>query len=233
MDAVDINPLAVISTLYGPAFCAFSRWKRRQHMKAIARLTLAAGMFAMAGSALAADANPKFQFVEGDPNAKVTVIEYASLTCSHCGHFHNDILPEIKRNYIDTGKVRWVFRHFPLDSLAMAGAVLTACVPNDQGRKLYDALFKDQENWVTSQTPIEPLKSLAQVGGLTGSGVEDCLRNRPLIDEFRAELERNSQTHVVEATPAFFIGEQAHQGAPDYAEFASILDKHIADAAKK
>lgn len=201
-------------------------------MNALARLAVAAGFSLFTGSAMAADADPKFQFVEGDPNAKVIVFEYASLTCPHCGHFHRDVLPQIKKNFIDTGKVRWVFRHYPLDQLAMAGAILTACVPNAEGRKLYDALFKDQETWVTSQTPIEPLKTLAQVGGLTGTGVEDCLRNKPLIEEFRAELNRNAEKHDVQATPAFFIGEEALQGAPDYADFAEILDKHVA-AAKK
>jgi protein-disulfide isomerase len=71
------------------------------------------------------------------------------------------------------------------------------------------------------------------LGGLTGTEVEDCLRNKPLVAEFRAELNRNAEAHNVEATPAFYIGEEALQGSPDYPEFATILDKHVAAAGKK
>jgi protein-disulfide isomerase len=194
------------------------------------RAAVAIAAAAAALPARAADAEPHFQFVEGDPNAKVTVIEYASLTCSHCGHFHRDTYPEIKKTFVDSGKVRWIFRHFPLDSLAMAGAVLTACAPEGKGRTLFDTLFKNQEAWVLSQTPIEPLKGYAQVAGMTGDDVEACLRNRALMDEFRAELNRNSETHNVEATPAFFIGEENFQGAPDLADLTEILDKQLAAA---
>lgn len=195
------------------------------------RTTLAAAIsLPLAGTAIAAEPEGRFQFVEGDPNAKVTVVEYASLTCPHCGHFHRDIFPEIKKNFIDTGKVRWVMRHFPLDQLAMAASILTACAPNNNGRKLYDTLYANQDTWAPSQAPIEPLKEYAQVAGMTGDAVETCLRDKELIDAFRAELNKNFETHNVEATPAFFIGSEDLQGAPEYAEFAEILNKHIAAA---
>ena len=204
-------------------------------MSALLRIAAAAFLtafgFGMAVSA--AELEVRYQFVEGDPNAKVEVIEYASLTCPHCGHFHRDVYPDIKKNYVDTGKVRWVFRHFPLDSLAMAGSLLTACAPNDNGRKLYDALFKNQDAWVLSQSPIEPLKGYAQLAGMTGDDVDNCLRNKTLIEEFRGELQKISDTQNIEATPAFFIGDEDFQGGPSYPEFAEILEKHLAAAAPK
>ena len=98
----------------------------------------------------------------GNPKAKVTVIEFASLTCPHCAQFQQVVFPDIKKNYIDTGKIRYVFKDYPLDELAMVGAVLARCAPADRGLKLIDTMFKNQLEWARADKPIVPLKGYAK-----------------------------------------------------------------------
>src|SRR5258708_6955066 len=97
------------------------------------------------------------EFVFGDPKAKVTVIEYISLTCPHCAHFQGAEFPNIKKKYIDTGKIRWVLRDFPLDSQALAATLIVRCVAPDKGLKLTNLLLQNQDHWVTATRPIELL----------------------------------------------------------------------------
>jgi len=139
-----------------------------------------AGTALVAGrTAFAADAVYK-EFVQGNLKAKVTVIEYASLTCPHCAHFMQEEYPKLKKEYIDTGKIKFIYRDFPLDNLAMGAAVLSRCVPGDRGHVMVEMMFKNQLEWIRAEKPLEVLRGYAQLAGLDSAGVDACLK-RPQV----------------------------------------------------
>ncbi len=170
------------------------------------------------------------EFIQGNPKSKVTVIEYASLTCGHCKHFQDEIYPELKKAYIDTGKIRFVYRDFPLDGLAAGGALLARCAPGDKGKVLIDLMFKNQAEWVRSPSPLEPLKGYAQLAGMDNAAVEACLKNEGIMNKIREVQETASNQYKVESTPTFFIGEEKMEGAQPFEVMAKAIDKAIAAA---
>ena len=170
------------------------------------------------------------EFIQGNPKAKVTVIEYASLTCAHCKAFQDDTYPELKKNYIDTGKIRFVYRDFPLDGLAAGGALLARCAPGDKGKVMIDLMFKNQLEWVRSQNPLEPLRGYAQLAGMSSADVDACLKNEGIMNKIREVQETAANVYKVEATPTFFIGEEKLSGAQPYDVMAKAIDKAIAAA---
>jgi len=169
------------------------------------------------------------EFVLGDPKAKVTVIEYASLTCSHCANFHQTAYQQIKKNYIDTGKIRFVFRDYPLDGLGMAGALLARCAPGDRGAKLIDMMFKNQNTWVRAEKPLEPLKGYAQLAGMTSAEVDDCLKNEGILKTIRDVQNTATNLYKIQATPTFFVEEEKLEGDPGYEKLAKVIDEAIED----
>src|SRR6202044_1168049 len=112
-----------------------------------------------ASSADLADAGPNGDVMLGSDKAPVTIIEYASMTCPHCAHFSENTFPELKKRYIDTGKVRFIFREFPLDALAAAGFMLARCAGNDKFMPVIETLFAQQKDWVV-QHPLDPLLTI-------------------------------------------------------------------------
>jgi protein-disulfide isomerase len=202
----------------------------------LARAVLCAAVVMTAGLAAAAEPAPPVKYHEfamGSPKAKVTIIEYASLTCPHCAHFQTETFPEIKKNYVDTGKVRFLLRDFPLDALAMAGAVVARCVAPEKGHKLVDLLFANQQDWVRSEKPLEPLIAHAKTAGISETEVDACLKNKTLLTALRDEQEKASEAYNIEATPAFYIGDENLQGAGAYADFAEVIDRQLAKATPK
>lgn len=169
------------------------------------------------------------EMIYGDPMAPVTIVEYASLTCSHCAAFHNGVLPELKKNYIDTGKVRLVFRDFPLDGLAMAGAMLARCAPDKRGQAMLNVMFRQQATWVTAKQPIEPLTSYAKLAGMTGDDVTACLANENIMTAIRQGQETASNLYKIESTPTFFIGDVKVEGNRGYEFMAEIIDDKLED----
>ena len=120
----------------------------------------------------------------GDPKATVTIIEYASMTCPHCAHFQETTFPELKKRYIDTGKVRYIFREFPLDSLAAAAFMLARCSAQEDSGKyfaLIDSLFRQQRTWAVEK-PLEPLFAIAKQAGFTKETFDACLSNQKVLD---------------------------------------------------
>ena len=158
----------------------------------------------------------------------MTVIEYASLTCSHCGNFYKTAYEELKKNYIDTGKIRFVYRDFPLDGLAMAGAVLARCAPGDRGMKLIDMMFKNQDTWIRSDKPIEPLKGYAQLAGMSAADVDACLQNEPIIKAVREVQNTASNLYKIQSTPTFFVDDQKIEGDRGFEYMAKLIDEQIA-----
>jgi protein-disulfide isomerase len=159
----------------------------------------------------------------GDPNAPVTIIEYASMTCPHCAHFHETTYPELKKKYVDTGKVRFIFREFPLDPLAAAGSMLARCAGKDKYFPLVDALFAQQKDWVV-QKPLEPMLAIAKQAGFTKQSFDECLANQKMLDGIEESRTRAAQKFNVNSTPTFFINGKIFRGALTPEE----LDKQVA-----
>lgn len=170
-----------------------------------------------------AAAEPQEQIL-GDPDAPVTIIEYASLTCPHCAQFHNEVLPELKERYIAPGKVRLIYRDFPLDQVALAAAALAHCAGPDRYFSMLDVMFETQSNWARENDPIAALKRLGKLGGLTEERMQACLDDQQLTDGIlQTRLEGQNQ-YEIGSTPTFVIDGKAYSGSRDVEEFSKLLD---------
>ena len=161
----------------------------------------------------------------GPANASVTITEYASMTCPHCAAFNEAVFPKIKSEYIDSGKVRYVFREFPLDIKAAAGSMLARCIAKDDSGKYFavvDMLFRQQADWVMKNT-TETLTRIGKQAGLSQQGVEDCLKDQALLDKIAADQKYASEVLKVDSTPTFFINGERIKGETSFEEF----DKRI------
>ena len=159
----------------------------------------------------------------GDPNAPVTIVEYASMTCPHCAQFHETTYPEMKKKYIDTGKVRFVFREFPLDPLAAAGSVLARCAGTDKFFPMIEALFAQQREWAV-QKPLQPLFAIARQAGFTQQSFDACLENQEMLHGVEESRTRAATKFNVHSTPTFFINGNLFRGTLTIEE----LDKQVA-----
>jgi protein-disulfide isomerase len=151
---------------------------------------------------------PDGDIVLGSPKAPVTIIEYASMTCPHCAHFSQTTFPELKKRYIDTGKVRFIFREFPFDKLAAAAFMLARCANQKGGSEKYmavvDTLFAKQSQWVVEK-PLAPLEDIAKQFGFTTDSFKACLTNQKVLDGIEAVRDRAVEKLGVNSTPTFFI----------------------------
>lgn len=164
--------------------------------------------------------------VMGDAKAPVTVIEYASMTCPHCAHFTETTLPELKKRYIDTGKVRFIFREFPLDQLAAAAFMLARCAGETDSSKYFtmiDTMFRQQRVWAVEK-PLPPLLALAKQAGFTQATFEACLQNQKLLDGIEAVRNRATDKFKVQSTPSFFINGTLFAGALTIEDMAKQID---------
>ncbi|MGA7489453.1 MAG: DsbA family protein [Xanthobacteraceae bacterium] len=161
--------------------------------------------------------------VQGAENAPVTIIEYASMTCPHCSHFHETTYPELKKKYIDTGKVRFIFREFPLDPLAAAAAMLARCAGKDKYFPLIDTFFAQQKDWVV-QKPLQPMFNIAKQAGFTQQTFDECLANQKMLNGIEETRTRAATKFNVNSTPTFFINGKIFRGALT----AEELDKQVA-----
>jgi protein-disulfide isomerase len=198
---------------------------RRQLLTGAAGIAAAALGLAPAARAQARlpDAGPLGDVWLGSPDAKVSIIEYASLTCSHCAHFHEATWPELKRKYVDTGKVRFTLREFPLDPLATAGFMLARCNGNDKFYPMTDLLFAQQKNWAFVERPLDALSALVKQAGFTQESFEACLKRQDVYDAVTAVKEGGANAGV-NSTPTFFVNGQKHSGALTIEEFDKILE---------
>ena len=161
----------------------------------------------------------------GPANASVTITEFASMTCPHCAAFNENVFPKIKSEYIDSGKVRYVFREFPLDIKAAAGSMLSRCIAKDDGAKYFavtDMLFKQQNDWVMKNT-TESLARIGKQAGLSQQGVENCLKDQALLDKIAADQKYAAEVLKVDSTPTFFLNGEKIKGETSFEEF----DKRI------
>jgi len=176
-------------------------------------------------AAKVAEAGKLKDMVYGKADAPVTIIEYASLTCSHCADFAVNTLPTIKEKYIDTGKARLIFREFPFDPRATAAFMLARCAPEDRYFPMVEVFFKQQQQWAGAADGEAALLQIAKLAGFTQESFKACLTNQQLLDDVRATMERGSQEFGVNATPTFFINGQKYAGALSVDEMSAIIDK--------
>jgi protein-disulfide isomerase len=157
----------------------------------------------------------------GPADASVTITEYASMTCPHCAAFNEAVFPKIKSAYIDSGKVRYVFREFPLDIKAAAGSMLARCIAKEDAGKYFaviDMLFKQQNDWVTKNT-TETLTRIGKQAGLSQQAVEACLKDQALLDKIAADQKFASDVLKVNSTPTFFVNGEMIKGETSFEEF--------------
>jgi protein-disulfide isomerase len=162
----------------------------------------------------------------GPADAKVTVTEFASMTCPHCAAFNAEVFPKIKSAYIDTGKIRYIFREFPLDIKAAAGSMLARCIAKDDAGKYFaviDMLFKQQNDWVMKNT-TETLTRIGKQAGLSQQQVEDCLKDQALLDKIAADQKYAAEVLKVDSTPTFFVNGDKIKGETSFEEFQKKID---------
>jgi len=162
----------------------------------------------------------------GPANAKVTITEFASMTCPHCAAFNAEVFPKIKAEYIDTGKIRYVFREFPLDIKAAAGSMLARCIAKDDAGKYFaviDLLFKQQLEWAGPKT-TETLTRIGKQAGLSQQQVEDCLKDQALLDKIAADQKYAADVLKVDSTPTFFVNGEKIKGETSFEEFQKKID---------
>jgi protein-disulfide isomerase len=159
----------------------------------------------------------------GKEDAPVTIVEYASMTCGHCAHFHETTFPALKEKYIDTGKARLILREFPFDPRAEAGFMLARC-SNDNYFAMVDVLFKQQEAWAGVENAKEALLQISKLAGFSQESFEACLTDQKLLEDVRAVRARGEADFKVDSTPTFFINGNTYKGAMSIEEMSAIID---------
>ena len=168
--------------------------------------------------------------IVGNSDAPVTIIEFASLGCSHCAHFHNEIYPKLKRDYIDTGKAKLVFTDFPLGTPALAAAMIARCSGPKRYLGFIDIFFRAQKQWSRAENPLEALKKAARFGGLNSDDVDACLKQQKLIDYLQETARKASTEHEINSTPSFLINGKKVAGALEYEKFREYVDEALKKA---
>lgn len=190
-------------------------------------LSLSSGLFALIWLAAApATAEDAEEHVLGSPDAPVTIIEYASMSCPHCAAFHTEGLPWLKENYIDTGKVRLVFRDFPHNEMALLGAVVAHCAGPDRYFAFVDTIFKNQKKWAFGDDPVGTLAKLARARGMGKETFDACLADEAIQEKILQTRLDAHETYKISSIPSFIINGELLTGNPT----PEILDEHIAKA---
>ncbi len=153
--------------------------------------------------------------VQGKADAPVTIVEYASMTCTHCAAFHAMTYPTLISKYVNTGKVRFILREFPLDPLATAAFMLARCSGPDKRNAVVDLLFDQQKNWAFTDKPLAALADLLKQTGMTQASFETCINDQTLYDKVNQVRDRAAEKFAVDATPTFFVNGRKISGVLD------------------
>ena len=163
----------------------------------------------------------------GSAKAPVTVVEYASMTCSHCAKFHTTVYPDFKKKYIDTGKVHFILREFPLDAIAAGAFALARCLPEDKYFPMIELLFEQQKNWAFVPDPPKALLGIAKQAGFTEQSYEACLTDQKLAQAIEDTAQRANEKFGVRGTPTFFINGQTLRGEATLEALSKIIDPMV------
>jgi protein-disulfide isomerase len=162
--------------------------------------------------------------VQGSASAPVTIIEYASMTCVHCAAFHEETWPKLKAKYVDTGKVKFILREFPLDGFATAGFMLARCAGPDKRNAIVDLLYTQQKSWAFVDKPIEALAAVVKQAGISQADFEACLTNQELLTQVNQTRDRANQKFKVNSTPTFFVNGREMNGELPIEDFDKVLE---------
>jgi len=162
----------------------------------------------------------------GSDKAPVTIIEYASMTCPHCAHFATETFPTLKEKYIDTGKVRFIFREFPFDPVAAGAFMLARCAGNDKFLAVVDLLFHTQRTWAVEK-PLGPLLQTVKQAGFTEDSFKACLKNQKVLDGVEWVRNRAAEKFKVDSTPTFFINGQIQKGDISLPDLEKMIEPFL------
>ena len=170
-------------------------------------------------------------FVIGDNDAPITIIEYASMSCGHCADFHNNTLETLKKEYIDTGKVKFVFRDFPYNYPALLGTMVMRCLPDDIRYDYMNALYRLQKQWVQKENAesTKELFKIMQSGGMNKEEFEACIYNVELENKIIEELMSVQKEFKIKSTPSFIINGNLLEGNKSIKDFRQIIDKILSE----
>ena len=171
-------------------------------------------------------------FVIGNENAPITIIEYASLSCSHCADFHINTLPEIVNEYVDSGKIKFVFRDFPFNYPALLASMVLKCVPQDFRYEYTEVLYKLQKTWVNRENAKtkEELYKIMQSGGMSKEDFENCIYNTDLENQILQGVIEAQEEFNIKNTPSFIInGKLRIEGNKPIKDFRQIIDKILSE----
>jgi protein-disulfide isomerase len=163
----------------------------------------------------------------GSPTAPVTVIEYASLTCHRCRDFQLQTWPAVKAKYVDTGKVQFVFREFPLNALDAGGFMVARCAGEKRWHAVVELLYRNDDGWAHAPDPLEGIRGMVRQLGMGAEQVNACLSDQKLLDGVNA-VARRGATAGVEGTPTFFINGRKATGVLTLEQFSALVDPHLA-----
>ncbi len=202
-------------------------------MKAVLRL-LALFLLLVPGAARAADSYPIDQTM-GKADAPVTIIEYASLTCPHCAHLEETTLPRLKAEWVDTGKARLVYRDFPTGpvEISLVASMVTQCSGTQRYFGVLDLLFRTQEKWIEAASPIDEIKHIVAVAGISPAEVDDCLKRQDLMDAIKARADAANTAYGIDATPSLVVNGKLYTGDLSYDALKPNLDQAYAAARGK
>lgn len=167
----------------------------------------------------------------GNPDAKVTVIEYASFTCPHCKNFHSSVLKDLTRDYIDTGKINFIYREVYFDRFGLWAGIIARCGGPDRYFGIADLIYEQQSEWTASSDPAVIAGNLRQIGksaGLTDTELDVCLSDNDKAQAMVALYQKNAQADDINSTPSFIINGESF-GNMNYADFAAALDVKLAE----
>lgn len=185
------------------------------------------------GKAMLEAASPLGDRSLGKVDAPVVLIEYASATCPHCAEFHEKLLPVIKAEYIDTGKVRFIFREFPLDNNALAVFMLVRCLPEDKFFATTDLVFRRQQLWAKAPNPGVEMTKIMNMAGMDKATFEACLKKEDLAKTLVDYSKKSAADFGIKGTPALFVNGEYVDGHKDMADVKKALDAAIAASVTK
>lgn len=171
--------------------------------------------------------------VAGSKDAPVTIVEYASMSCSHCAAFHNNAYGPLKEKYIDTGKVKFILRDFPLNEQALRGSMLARCAGEEKFEKFVDVMFSTQSNWITKKNFLEILSNIGKLGGMSGETFDACMADKSLEESVMRSKYNGVTKLEVRSTPTFFVNGEEYKGVKKFEYFAEVIDNLLGEGGQK
>ena len=200
----------------------------------VTALLLAGGMVLLGGQA-EAQSLPRVEKMTaeralGNKDAKVTVVEYASLTCPHCASFYNGPWQALKKEFVDSGKVKFIYRDFPLDRVALAASMIARCTPEERYFGIIELMFKAQDSWRRAANPQAALANIGRLAGMSKDTIQACLQNQAVFDAVMKQRNAGDQQYNVEATPTFLVNGEKVETQRILEDYRNVLNQALAKA---